>query len=275
MRLLTLKTVLVATDLDEQSGPVLRTAARLAELSGAQLHLVHATSVPRPEHDTQLERLFARMVPEGRAPDTLMVLHGTPEQVLVEQARALSADAIVLGPHRRGSGDVGEMGSTAAAVVRTAPCPCLVVPTELRLPLEQLLVPVALREKPSGALAVAITWGSALRPRGQLTRLTALHVAPDPDAAGSADDLSEAVRWAVEYGGPEARVDIRQEAVAGENVADVILGRAEAEQPDLLVIGSRTRAAGEADLGEVATVVARSTPCPLLLIPPELVLDDG
>lgn len=273
MRLLTLKTVLVATDLDEHSGPVLRTAARLAELSGAQLHLVHATSVPRPEHDAQLERLFARMVPEGRGPDTIMVLHGTPEKVLVEQAKALSADAIVLGPHRRGSGEIGEMGSTAAAVVRTAPCPCLVVPTELRLPLEQLLVPVALREKPSGALAVAITWGSALRPRGQLTRLTALHVAPDP--AGSAEALSDAIRWAQTYGGPEARVDIRQEAVAGENVADVILRRAEAEQPDLLVIGSRTRTVNEADLGEVATLVARSTPCPLLLVPPELVLDDG
>jgi hypothetical protein len=38
MRLLTLRSILVATDLDEASKPALRTGARLAPLAGASLH---------------------------------------------------------------------------------------------------------------------------------------------------------------------------------------------------------------------------------------------
>lgn len=271
MRLLTLKTVLVATDLDDQSGAVLRTAAKLAELSGAQLHLLHATSVPTPEHDAQLERLYAAFVPEGPAPTSIMVLHGSPQSLIVQQAAALEADAIVLGPHRRGVADIGEMGSTAAAVVRTAPCPCLVVPTELRLPLERLLVPIALRDRLSDALAIAITWGSALRPRENVARLIVLHVSPSGGSSRADDDLAAAVRSAREYAGPEARVDIDEGTQVGDDPAAIILERAQAEAPDLLVIGSRLHADGEPELGNVTRVVARSTPCPLLLVPPGIV----
>ena len=49
MWLLTLKSVLLATDLGEASLPATRTAVRLATLAGATLHLVHVTDSPVEE----------------------------------------------------------------------------------------------------------------------------------------------------------------------------------------------------------------------------------
>src|SRR6476660_1984946 len=46
MRLLTMKTVLVATDLDEGSRVALETAKELARAGGAELHVVHVSEEP-------------------------------------------------------------------------------------------------------------------------------------------------------------------------------------------------------------------------------------
>jgi nucleotide-binding universal stress UspA family protein len=45
MRLLTLKTVLIATDLDETASAALRTGEMVAEAAGAALHVVHVVHV--------------------------------------------------------------------------------------------------------------------------------------------------------------------------------------------------------------------------------------
>ena len=54
MWLLKLKSVLVATDLGETSGPALRAAARVAQLAEAERHLLHETDTPDPAAETRL-----------------------------------------------------------------------------------------------------------------------------------------------------------------------------------------------------------------------------
>ena len=78
MRLLTLRSVLVATDLHEGSRPALRTAAELARLAGARLHLLHVSAGPMPDGAALVEAQYALVAPGGPAPGSVRALPGTP-----------------------------------------------------------------------------------------------------------------------------------------------------------------------------------------------------
>ncbi|HEX2209467.1 MAG TPA: universal stress protein [Longimicrobium sp.] len=267
MRLLTLRSVLVATDLDESSPSALRTAARLATLAEARLHLVHGADQQVPGGESRLRELFRETAPDAPGVESAQVVHGMPARAILDRAAAVDADVVILGPHRRGTGQTGELGSTAARVVRTAPCPCLVTATELRLPLERVIAAIDLSEASSGVLSVALSWASALRPRDGKAWLTALHVTSDPG-----EDTVQRVREEVKRAGARARgasfVEIDERLGPGSDPAEEILRRAASESADLLVVGTRGADQPSSDLGSVSAAVARATPCPLLLVPP-------
>ena len=274
MWLLALRSILVATDLGEASRPALRTAARLAPLAGARLHLLHVADDPPPGGEARLREHFRGAVPEAPEPDAVAVIPGSPAAVIVEHALRVGADAVILGPHRR-VGATQEMGSTAAGVVRTAPCPCLVAATELRLPLERVVVPIDLSEIAGGALSVALSWASALRPPGGEAHLTALHVTPPPAPPAAGQAVREEVRRARARAGGAARVEIREVVAPGSDPVEEILRGAVAESADLLVMGARGMAGAASGLGSVSAAVARRTPCPLLLVPPTAWREQG
>lgn len=272
MRLLTLKSVLVATDLDESSLSALRTAARLATLAGARLHLVHVADRPVPCDESRLRTLFEKAEPDASGLESAQVVYGTPAEAILNQAAGVGADVVILGPHRRGGGQAGELGSTAASLVRTAPCPCLVTATELRLPLERVIAAIDLSEAAGGVLSVALTWTSALRPRGGEPRLTALHV-----TSVSGDETVRRIREEVQQARAHARgasfVEIGERLRPGSAPAEEILRGAASDSADLLVVGTRGTHQPSPDLGSVSAAVARATPCPLLLVPPAAWMD--
>ena len=274
MRLLTLRSVLVATDLDASSASALRTAARLAALAGAGLHLVHVSDPPVSGGESRLRELLREIAPDAPGVESAQVVRGAPAGAIVDRAARVDADVVVLGPHRRGAGQAGELGSTAASVVRTAPCPCLVTATELRLPLERVIAAIDLSEASSGVLSVALSWASALRPREGKAWLTALHVTPDPG-----EDTVERVRGEVERARARARgasfVEIHEQLSSGSGPAGEILRRAASDAADLLVVGTRGGDLPASGLGSVSAAVARATPCPLLLVPPATWMDQG
>lgn len=267
MRLLTLKSVLVATDLDESSPSALRTAARLATLAGARLHLVHVADRPVPGDEARLRTLFEKTAPDAPRPESARVVYGTPAEAILDRAGAVDADVVILGPHRRETGQMGEMGSTAARIVRTAPCPCLVTATELRLPLERVIAAIDLSEASSGVLSVALSWASALRPRKGEAWLAALHVTSNPG-----EDTMQRVREEVQGARARAQgasfVQIVERLGPGAEPAGAILQHAASDAADLLVVGTRAADAPSSGLGSVSAAVARATPCPLLLVPP-------
>ena len=272
MRLLTLKSVLVATDLEEPSASALRTAARLAALAEARLHLMHVAEQAGPGDESRLRELFEETTPDAPGLESAQLVRGTPAEAIVDRAARVDADVVILGPHRRGTGQTGELGSTAASVVRTAPCPCLVTATELRLPLERVIAAIDLSEAASGVLSIALSWASALRPRGGNARLTALHVTLDPG-----EDAEQRVREEVQQARARARgasfVDIDERLRSGSEPAEEILRRAASDAADLLAVGTRGADPTPSGLGSVSAAVARATPCPLLLVPPATWMD--
>lgn len=269
MRLLTLRSLLVATDLEGGSVPALRSAARLSALSGAELHLLHVSETPLRDGVDRLREEYARAAPNGPGLVTVEILSGSAPAAIVDQAARLGAEAIVLGPHRRGAGRSEGMGSTASAVVRSARCPCLVAAAELNLPLEQVLAAVDLSRVAKGTLNVALSWASALRPRGRPAILTALHVDLE---SGNANDggISAKVERTRRESGEAAHVEVRTKITPGTDAAQSILEAASAGSVDLLVMGTRRASHDPDELGSVSAAVARATVCPLLLVPPSM-----
>jgi nucleotide-binding universal stress UspA family protein len=275
MWLLTLKSVLLATDLGEASLPALRTAAELARLSGASLHIVHVAdrAIQGEAGQAMLRDHLAGAVPDAPEPASTQVLYGGPTVAIVERAMEVEADAIILGRHRPGHSPEGAMGSTASGVVRSAPCPCLVAAVELKLPLERVLVPIDLSEAAGGTLAVALSWTSALRPPGKRAELVVLHVAPSLPAPAEAELVREEVERARASAGDAARVELREQMAAGADPAQEILRLAEQITPEMIVLGSRDEDAVER--GGASAAVVRGTPCPVLLVPPVTWRDQG
>jgi universal stress protein A len=137
------RTILVPLDFSETSGAALEMAIRLAGEGGATLHLLHAYEIPlgtippygvavpasvldevRDAAARRLEKAVQRVEGAGVACRTHLV-HAAPAEAIVEAAREMGADLIVMGT--RGLAGVKHLllGSVAERVVRQAPCPVL------------------------------------------------------------------------------------------------------------------------------------------------------
>ncbi len=148
--------VLLATDGTEDSTRAAHTAVALVASSGAELHVVHvgqaapsnvSASAMRPAlpgeppgyAERQARKLLDRQVEELRAEGgTVTEGHhrmGRPAPAVVALAAEIGADMLVIGsggPHqmRRAVAATtrrAAIGRAADAIVRTAPCPVLVV----------------------------------------------------------------------------------------------------------------------------------------------------
>lgn len=103
-------------------------AARAIAAPGARVTLVHVIGAV-PEFQIEqgatraaLAQIVARdleRIAEGFVQAEVEVLEGDPAETIVDLARRSGVDCIVLAPHRT---ETGEYGSTAAQVVRRAPC---------------------------------------------------------------------------------------------------------------------------------------------------------
>lgn len=105
-------------------------AARALAAPGAKITLLHvfdpvphfdAAQLPAAARD-EMKRAIAHDLErhaEALLGAEVCVLEGDPGQVIVEQAARDGVDCIVLATHRS---DTGQYGSTAARVVRHAPC---------------------------------------------------------------------------------------------------------------------------------------------------------
>jgi nucleotide-binding universal stress UspA family protein len=275
MRLLRLKTVLVAIDVDETGSSALRTAELVAEAAGAALHVVHVSgSRDEGEAATALHaalRKTSLTVDEAAT----HVVAGDPARAINLLADRIGADVIVFGPHRQR--DATGLGSTALAVVTNAAVPCLVARTVLRLPLQRIVVAVDLSDTARGALVIGLSWASALRARDpsaqQASALTALHVrtsARSTEAqSGRSAELDDQLTRVREEAGGWAGVDIEGAATVNADSAAGIAEYATAHGADLVVLGTRglgLDATGR--LGSVSAAVMQRLDVPALLVPP-------
>ena len=133
----TLARILCAIDLEKASERAFDRALSLAILSGARLHLLHATPANVPFSRRAPERLRYLTELRERAEGAGVKVrveeqHGDPARVIVLHANARKADLVVLGSNsRRGWRRVRE-GSVSERVLRRAAWPVLIVPWDAR-----------------------------------------------------------------------------------------------------------------------------------------------
>jgi nucleotide-binding universal stress UspA family protein len=214
------------------------------------------------------------------APDVDVLLDsGLPAKQILDHARSLPADLIVIGTHGAGGFEHLVLGSVAEKVLRQAACPVLTVPPRARttsmLPFKRLLCPVDFSDSSLAALDFAFS----LAQEGD-AELTILHVFEWP-----ADDEPLTTR---PFSVPEYRQERERDATARlhEVVPDSawdwcrpktrlahgkayreILGIATEDNSDLIVMGVHGRNALDLMLfGSTTNQVVRRATCPVLTL---------
>lgn len=137
------KRILVAHDFSDDAAAALDWAIELAGQLGAELHLLHAYRLPlemfspygvpipssvmpeiREAARRRLKELKARVEAAGLT-GQIHLREGLPADAIVEAARELGADLIVMGTRGRTGLAHVVLGSVAQRTVRSAPCPVL------------------------------------------------------------------------------------------------------------------------------------------------------
>ena len=122
--------ILFATDFSDGAEPAGKVALDLARRTGARLHLLHVTR--HGWEDEMAEVLRDHALRFAGAPGTAVVETGSAAERIVAYADAQGIDLVVLGAHGRTGFTRALLGSVAERVARTAHCPVMTVPRDLR-----------------------------------------------------------------------------------------------------------------------------------------------
>jgi nucleotide-binding universal stress UspA family protein len=159
--MIALKKILVPTDFGEAADAALSYARALARRFGASLDLLHIaddvaarmfagevyvgvpTQIQKDIEESARHQLDERLNdnvdndPNPLPTSPVVITSAAPAVTIVQYAKDANIDLIVMGTHGRGAVAHLLMGSVAERVVRTAPCPVLVV----RHPEREFVVP--------------------------------------------------------------------------------------------------------------------------------------
>ena len=291
-----IQSILVGTDLTAASDHVVRSAAAVAALTGASLHVLHAfdfdatpylggSAQPLTFHTKiadakrTLDEQIARSVGPSTTVASREVIIYIAFKAIQERAQLVNADLIVLGRHCRNTLGDAFLGGTADRVIRSVDVPCLIIRDPISLPLRRVVVPIDLSSPALGALDVALEWSVSLAPADGAPELIVLHVIPqvfnsadvplDRRAIGS--NVMRRIEAARARHTDLPSINVRQEVRWADAPADEIVRFAEDEKADMAVLGTHGRGAFKrALIGSVAAGVARSAGCPVLLVPPTM-----
>jgi nucleotide-binding universal stress UspA family protein len=138
-----LQTILAPTDFSDLAARAVAYAFELASMRGGKVHLMHVYTIPvYPDGMTvgvdiitsvesaAREALAKQADKYASRPElgSLILEMGDASEQIIRHAAALSANLIVLGTHGRTGFRHMLLGSVAERVVRSSPCPVLVVP---------------------------------------------------------------------------------------------------------------------------------------------------
>lgn len=287
------RNILVAVDAGTLSDHAIGAALDLAHRFDARVELVHAFGSPalswsivpdpravstRTDELSQAERCVVAHVATVlgpahgghlRAEELVRVVPGRPAKVVLDRAREISADLIVLGGLRRRPAI--DFGSTARAVLAKSTCPVWIQPGPPRK-IDRILVAVDLSEESLLALATACEMAPRLR-----ATVTALHVFETSRLAAVPWDGYvmwadvEAIRKAsleafekamkeFDWRGAEHEV-LFAEGLAAEEILQ------QSRPADLVLMGTHGRTGfSSVVLGSVAYQVLKSTARPVMVV---------
>jgi nucleotide-binding universal stress UspA family protein len=130
--------ILCPTDFSPAAAAAFELACALARDHGAGVTVLHVADPPvslsevaeseKPGYrDSLRARLHALRPADSTVSVTPMLTDGDPTENILETARGLGCDLIVMGTHGRSGLGRLILGSVAEAVLRQAPCPVLTV----------------------------------------------------------------------------------------------------------------------------------------------------
>lgn len=144
-----MKNLLVCIDFSDETKIILKHAKALAQSMSAKVWLLHVASptpdfvsfeigpqivrdqqahILKSEH-RELHEMQKKFAKSGLETTAIMVEGLTVDKIL-EQAKDIKADIILLGTH--GSGQIHQLlvGSVSQGVIKKTPCPVLLIPTK-------------------------------------------------------------------------------------------------------------------------------------------------
>ncbi len=282
----------VGIDFRDRTAAVLRSAARLARSSGAEIDLIHVLRPP-PVYDRVL-------VTVGRMPDveqaieearhSLQVLGdgmtdvevashvylGVPEIEILTRAAELDDDLLLVGPSTRHRPGWFGVGRTAARIVQGARLPVLIAKDELAEKPARILATTdfsdASRAALDEAVALAKMWDAELMLLHVLEPIFHLH-GLSAKFVGSSDVYAiEPEELEPEWQSLEGKLDLEgvrhSHRVARGGAVGGILDVANTTKADLLIVGTHGRSAiTRALLGSSAEEVLEDFPGPVLVVP--------
>lgn len=268
-----LQQILCPVDFSEFSRMGLRYAGAFARCSGARITALFADSFLPPVYFTQsrveeLEKEFRhsrrealnylrQFVSEALAPEGMeaeaKVAVSLPVEAVLQEARELPADMIIMGTHGRSGINRLMMGSVTEQVLRASSVPVLAVRGKRDFALQKILCPVndtaAARAAMEFSLRLAHCFGSTV---------TLLHVRE----AGAKDTIANLCAWMTEE--QRAACEIR---MIGGGVAEGVIATAEELRADMLVLGARHRRFFDSTvIGANTARMVRHAPCPVLTV---------
>ena len=303
------KKIIVPVDGSSLAEQAIGSAASIARECGAEVELllVH-TGVTGRERDFAAIEREEHIYVQGLAFEvarrfgltvTCHLSRGLPVDAIVEHAREVKADLVVMTSHGRTGFSRLWLGSVADGVVRESPIPVLIErPIEGRkwrancsVAFHRVLIPLDGSELAAAMLHPAIDLCRWLEARPILGRvILPVTVAfteagvpvpaqiIDPDATrhyvNEAQDQLTRIALELESNG---RMRAETDVAVGDNVAATIIAMAHRRRADLIAMSTHSRGASRLILGSVTDKVLRGTNLPLLLLHPTegaLVLDD-
>lgn len=238
---------------------------------------VHTIQPPTPDEvrhemqralpDLPLHGVEVRYIPHA----------GDPVQVIADQAVSGSADLIVMGTHGRSGVERLLIGSVTERVLRQAPCPVLVVPSDVPTTLEvealftRVLCP--LDYSPASLQALGLALEVARQAKGRVTVVHACEVADEPrlhaylgEVRRQALDIARDRLHALLADDPGSSGDVEQIVALGRPGRE-ILKIARRQGSDVIVMGAQGRGrVGLALVGSTTQDVIRAAPCPVLVV---------
>jgi nucleotide-binding universal stress UspA family protein len=296
--------ILVPIDFSQSSQQALDFADAFAKHFGAELHLVHVFAPRHPFADSAVLPLVLpphEIVPRIRrdlqklahsltvAGLNIHAIAGNPFEQICGVARQQKVDLIVV-PTRGNTGlSHLVLGSTAERIVRSSPCPVLVIRSEKRsgtapdrsrprnlASFRRILVPVDFSLCSLSGLAYAKTLATHFDSQLMLLHAVHLETYVSPDEFGRYD-LPMAVSGAESLAGEQMRALVKIEKWNGLNVetsievghpGQQICERATDRGADLIVTSTHGYSGlKHVFLGSTAEYVVRHAKCPVLVVP--------
>lgn len=288
--------ILCPLDLSDTSRHAADHAVLLASWYGAKitaLHISNPVVIPATDFTVagmgpslilteddikQLREQIAACFPTAKSSNLDIVIDGgPPANAILDRARTLPADLIVIGTHGIGGFEHLVLGSVTEKVLRKAACPVMTVPphsrTTSKLPFKRLLCPIDFSDSSLSALEFAFS----IAQEGE-AELTILHVfdAGDEPLTNRPINVPE-YRLQMEHDFTEkleALVPASTRTwcnphtrVAHGKPYREILGAATEDSADLIVMGVHGRNALDLMLfGSTTNQVVRRATCPVLTL---------